>query len=245
MNLNQNISSETFEQIERYLLGQMTAAEKQSFEQELAANKEMQDSVDQVQLLILGVKEGSLSADLNRFHNELPATPIKQLKPVRYISLKRWLAVASVIFILVLGSWFLVFKKSANEKLYATYFQPDPGLITAMSTTDNYVFDRAMVDYKTGKYSEAITAWKGLLQKTPQSDTLNYFIGAASLANGNTNEAIVYLKKVTSQQQSYFLPDAYWYLGLALLKERKKEEAIAAIQQSNHPQKEELLQALK
>ena len=38
--------------------------------------------------------------------------------------------------------------------------------------------------------------------------------------------------------------DAFWYLGLALLKEGKKDEAIKAISQSTHAEKDELLKKL-
>lgn len=244
MNFNLNISPEELEQIEHYLQGQMTAAEKQSFEMEVAASADLQDKVQQVQLLMLGVQEAELSSKLNRFHKELPAAKKSEAKTVSLFSTKRWMAAAAIVFVLALGTWFLLFRKSSNEKLYAAYFRPDPGLMTTMGTTDNYTFDRAMVDYKTSHYEEAITAWKSLLKNAPQNDTLNYFIGAALQAKGQSAESISYLQKIIAQPQSYFRPDAYWYLGLALLKEGKKEEAVAAIRQSNHPQKEVLLQAL-
>jgi tetratricopeptide (TPR) repeat protein len=243
LNRNIPISPEAFERIESYLFGQMTAEDRQVFEQNIATDELLKAQVEQVQLMLIGIKEASLTTKLNHFHNELPASN-KVGKTNNLFTLRRWLVAASITLILALGGW-LLFKKSNNEKLYADFFQPDPGLISAMSTTDNYIFDKAMIDYKTGNYNEAITAWKSLLKNNLNNDTLNYFIGSSYMGLSNTREAIPYLQKVVVIPQSYFVRDAYWYLGLATLKENKLQEAIPLIERSEHPQKTVLLQKIQ
>jgi tetratricopeptide (TPR) repeat protein len=114
-----------------------------------------------------------------------------------------------------------------------------------MSATDNYAFEKAMIDYKKGDYPAAIQAWDSLKKRQPANDTLNYFLGAAHLANKNHGQAVTYLKSVTASATSFFKGDAYWYLGLALLKEGKTEEARAAIQQSTNLNKKELLKKMQ
>ncbi len=144
-----------------------------------------------------------------------------------------------------MGAWLLLGRVGREEKLFSAYYKPDPGLISAMSTTDNYTFDRAMIDYKTGSYDSAIKAWETLLAAKPDNDTLNYFIGSAWLAKEDGEQAIPYFKKVIVLPGSYFKHDAYWYTGLALLKQKKVKEAVSFIRQSAHEQKDALLLKLK
>ncbi len=244
MNLNHNIPPEIFEEIESYLLQDMTAEEQQAFTQKLTGNTLLQEQVHQVRLTIIGIKEQALSESLNGFHKELPKAETATIKKIKKTPLQRWLVAASILLALSVGGLWLYNRSTPNEKLFATYFKPDPGLISAMSSTDNYVFDKAMIDYKTGSYQEAITAWQGLQKNDQQNDTLNYFIGVGFVALRNTKAALPYLQKVVAMPQSYFVKDAGWYLGLALIKEERLQEAIQILNDSEHPQKEQLLKEL-
>lgn len=245
LDTNIPISPEAFEEIERYLRMQMTADERKAFEQKLTADATLQDRVKQVQLILTGIQEVSLRARLPHFHAELQAPTDKGVQTGRTITLKRWLAAASILLVLAVCGWLLFGKKGQSEKLYAAYFRPDPGLISAMSTTDNYVFDKAMIDYKTGNYTAAITAWEGLQKNDPLNDTLNYFIGAAYLANQDSKEALPYLQRVVQSGKSFLVKDANWYAGLAMIKEHHLKEAVPLIEHSDHPQKQALLQQLQ
>ncbi len=62
--------------------------------------------------------------------------------------------------------------------------------MSAMGIGDNYLFNKAMLDYKTGNYKKAIDEWSKLKTSMPQNDTLNYFLGAAQQADGNSAAAI-------------------------------------------------------
>ncbi|MES2772688.1 MAG: tetratricopeptide repeat protein [Bacteroidota bacterium] len=244
MNLDHNIPAEVYEEIERYLLKSMTAEAQQGFVQKLANDPVLREQVQQVRLVIVGIKELSIQDSLEGFHNGIPANTKMPAGKLKRMQAQRWLVAASVIAVLLLGGVWIYTKKSPNEKLFATYFKPDPGLISAMSSTDNYVFDKAMIDYKTGNYEEAINAWEGLLKMDSRNDTLNYFIGAGYLALKNTKAAIPYLQTVTAMPQSFFLKDGWWYLGLALIKEERLKEAFEIINKTEHPQKIQLLQEL-
>lgn len=244
MNTNTNISEEELELIERYILNTMTPDEHAAFTSRLTANVELQSKVEEIKLLVLGVNEAVLKEQLEAFHKELPKEE-KEKVPGKVASLNRWLVAAAVIVFVAVGAWLLFGRAGRQEKLFSAYYKPDPGLISAMSTTDNYTFDRAMIDYKTGSYDSAIRAWQTLLATKPGNDTLNYFIGSAWLAKEETNKAVPYFKQVIAVPGSYFLKDANWYLGLALLRENKTAEAIPFINQSGREQKDAVLLKLK
>ena len=245
MNRNLDISSETLTQIEDYLLGNLSAEERQALAASLADDINLQEKVEQVKLMTMGIQEIALAERMQEFHASLPLATTEPAK-IRGISImKRWMVAASVLVVMSVGGWFVYKNLHQNQQLYADYFKPDPGLITAMSSTDNYVFDKAMVDYKTGNYSKSIATWKELQQNNPNSDTLNYFLGVASLAEDKSADAILYLQKVIPLKQSYFIKDAYWYIGLAMIKENRLTEALSFIHQSDHPDKEVLMEKLK
>ncbi len=150
-----------------------------------------------------------------------------------------------MLVIVGLSSLLFLNQKTTEEKLFAAYFQPEPGLISAMGTSDNYLFDRAMVDYKVGDYDAALKTWGSLLASNPESDTLNYFIGSAWLMKEKEETAIAHFKKVIANESSSFRNDALWYTGLALLKSNRKSEALIFIEEAEHEDKLELLRELK
>lgn len=245
MNTENPISPESFERIEQYLTGQLPEAEKADFERKLATDPGLQQEVETVQLLLLGIEEASLRNKLPAFHAGLPAEkkPARQ-SPVRHLSARRFLIAAAVLGVVLLAGWWLFLKPDQSSTLYQTYYSPDPGLMTTMGASDEYDFEKAMVDYKRGHYPLALAAWKKMEAAGQQSDTLSYFIASACLASGKTAEARTYLDKVVKQPNSSFISDAYWYIALSYIPENKKDSAVGALAHTVHPKKEALLKAL-
>ncbi|WP_411893639.1 tetratricopeptide repeat protein [Winogradskyella sp. A2] len=244
MDLNK-ISQEEFERIEAYITGQLSDEKRVEFEKQLNDDTNFYTKVEDVKTILLGIETQALKEQLNDFHKELPIEPNEVIineSKVRFIWWRK-LAIAAALIIAAGSFWFL--DSSSNERLYAKYFSPDPGLPTTMSITDSYEFNNAMVLYKQGKYDDAISTWKNLLKTKVKNDTLNYFIGSALLASKKENEAIKYLNIVTELNPTTFKNDAYYYLGLAHLKAYNKEAAIDAFKQSSLPESKDLLKKLK
>lgn len=217
MNLNNNITQELLETVERYYNNTMTSAERSEFENKLNNSSSFKTQVEDIKTLILGIEVQSLKEQLNSFHKELSNSEVletKQPKPKVLNFVK--IAVAASIIIALGSFWY--FNSNTNEKLYTEYFSVDPGLPTTMSSNNSFEFYDAMVNYKQGDYTTAINKWEKLLQAKPSNDTLNYFIGVAHLANKNEVEAIPFLNVVTNYSNSAFLNESYYYLGLAYLK---------------------------
>ena len=246
MNRNIDISQEEFEAIEQYIRQEIPIEEMDAFIKRLATDMVFQQKFETVRLLLVGVQEAGLSNKLEDFHRDLPASKESTNPPSgRTISLKIWLVAASAIVIIGFGPLLYFNRNGKEEKIFATYYRPDPGLISAMGTTDNYLFDRAMIDYKTGKYDAALKTWESMLISKSGNDTLNYFIGSAYLAKGQIKQALTHFREVIAKPSSYFYNDALWYTGLSFLQESKIKEAISVIEKSEHYNKEILLLKLK
>lgn len=243
MNL-QDITPKDFEHIEKYLNNNLDAKEEEQFKLRLQTDTEFQSKVEEIKTILTGIETQALKEQLNLFHEDFEKdtvnTKIKNPK-VHALNWKR-LLVAAVIIIAAGSFWFLT--GNTNERLYAKYFSPDPGLPTTMSNSDNYEFYEAMVTYKQGDYHTAITKWEALQRSKPNNDTLNYFIGVAYLANENETNAILYLEKVIKNPEFVFVNDANFYLGLAYLKTKNIEKAKARLQNSTGDNSKALLSEL-
>ncbi|RYD82847.1 MAG: tetratricopeptide repeat protein [Sphingobacteriales bacterium] len=240
MNNNINFTEEELDLADQYLSGQMSVEERIAFEQRLQNDSDWAVKFKEIQIMALGIQEASLRNEMQQWSQQKKAARVRSINGIKKIAA----AAAILLSVSVLG-WMLIFKKSGTEQLYADFYKPDPGLATKMSLSDNYEFERAMVDYKTGDYKAALERWNKLLPLEPANDTLHYFIATANLGVDNTAAALQFFNKVLQQNNSAFAGEAYWYKGLALLKQGKKAEAVTAIEQSTHPQKSALLQKLK
>lgn len=230
MNSKNNISQEQLERIESYLAHSMSPEEQQKFENEIQSNAGLKQQVEEVQNLILGIESASLKQELNAFHEDM--VPVRSHDPSREqntLKLKRFRKiiryVAAAVVVLGLTGYLLLNSNPASEKLFAKHFTPDPGLPTTMSTSDDFEFYDAMVNYKRQEYELAIDKWEALYQANRKSDTLSYFLGVAHLANGNEKDAIDYLESLSGAARNSFKNETNYYLGLAHLKAGNVKEA--------------------
>jgi tetratricopeptide (TPR) repeat protein len=234
-----DIPADELELIEDYLRDEMSPAQSVWFKEKMSTDSDWFKKINEVKLVQTGITELSLQNRLDSFHDEIKSSPAKTSPVLRMIT--RWAVAASVLIIISVSFWLLTTGKDQEEKLYSRYFKPDPGLMTAMGSTDNYIFEKGMVEYKNEEYRKAIETWDTLFAKSPANDTLQYFMGAAQQASGNDEQAKKHLQVIASKNDSPFFHDACWYLGILLLKQKQTTEATRYIKQSNYPEAVKLL----
>lgn len=244
MENSNHITQEDQELIEHYLEGTLSTEDQLLFDEKKANDPIWNQKIEATRLLIVGINEQLLEEKLADFHTHIQSPQENEARVVHTNWSKRMLVAASFILGIALLSWLLLFRKTTEEQLFAKYYKPDPGLPTLMAVSDNYEFDNAMVNYKMGDYQKAITAWKKLLIINSGNDTLNYFIGSALMAEKKPKEAATFFKPVVDTNNSAFLEEANWYLGLAYLKMGDKEMAINYLKKSKNQQQNNLLQRL-
>ena len=232
------ISQEQQEIFESYLLGKMTAEQELGFTKKLKESEEVQKQFEEFKNLFLAVEEGTLRASLDDFHQHLEEKPKSQGSKFNFLRIA-----ASIAVLVTLSIWFFT-RPNANEKLYNEYFTPDPGLPTVMGDNDNYAFYEAMVDYKQGNYDMAIQKWKKLHILKPENDTLNFFIGAAHMANKNPEESITYLEKNQENLNSSFNEETKYFLALAYLHSQQIEKAKKTLKDLKLKKAQKLLSEL-
>ena len=249
METNTNISQEQLETIERYLNNTMKNDERKAFEKKLETDDKFKLMLEDVKGTLLGIESAALKEKMDDFHSDM--IPVRQLYSEK--SSKKTKNLRSRIFqlsiaasiALAFGLFYFMNQGSASDKIFAKHFKVDPGLPTTMSTSTNYDFYDAMVNYKREEYTIAIEKWEGLLAEKPQNDTLNYFLGVSYLAKGNAEKASVLLSEATKNNASIFIDDAYYYLALAEIKKGNNESAIELLGKSKSQKSLPLLDEIK
>ncbi|MDC8002939.1 hypothetical protein POV27_02690 [Aureisphaera galaxeae] len=220
MSTENDISQELFETIEGYLNGSLPDSERMEFERQLENDPTLQQNVEDIKTLLIGVESAVLQDRMESFHEELPKDRPQAPEPQVQRSRRNWyygfgiaasIALAAALYFTPLGD-------DPNQSLFENYFEPDPGLPTTMGSTNDFDFYEAMVDYKKGDYTMAITKWEALPEGT-KGDTLTYFLGMAHLANRNETKAISYLEPLSQKTNPAFANETRYYLGLAYLKQ--------------------------
>ncbi|HAH36961.1 MAG TPA: hypothetical protein DCL81_10700 [Algoriphagus sp.] len=242
MENNLKITPSEYELIEAWLDGKLTKEQSLAFQHSENEDPEWSLKIQEVKILKNDLEAYLFKVELEKIHEE----NVNQ-KPTKSASLSRWILAIAASLILILVSWWGIQSvfQSPNEKLFAAYYQTDPGLITAMSGSDSYEFDRGMVDYKEGKYKEALARWNLLLEEEFADDTLIYFVAMANLELGNYDLSQKLLKQVADENASEFKEDASWYLALIYLKNGELDPAKLMLSNLDRPEAQALLKEIQ
>jgi tetratricopeptide (TPR) repeat protein len=243
---NSEMTPEELEQIELYLLNKMTANEAADFTAKIISDEILKQKVQEVKLLLLGIQEAALSERLDEYHQTFSTHAAIHNRLGIFPRFAKWALAASLLVLISWGMWYFAQPTRSNREVYINYYKPDPGLMTVMSSgTENYAFEKAMVEYKNGAYEQALRQWVQQLKESPANDTLLYFSGAASQASGDLKTAMLYLQGIARNEKSTFRKDACWYLGLIYLRTGERDKAIEFLQQSDHERSEQIIHDVK
>lgn len=220
----QALHMDRFEEIETYLLGR--SSDPAQFEGRMANDLDLREEVEVQRENMLAVELGGFSrslAEISKRH--ATANPAIGPAPlVRRTSAAWYMRIAAGLALLLGVAWWFLAPPDAYEQVIAEHYVADPGLPVPMSATSDAAFHDAMVDYKMGAYSKAITKWNTLLVNDPQNDTLRYYLANAHMGDGNANEAIQLYQGLSTDTRSVFHDKAQWRLFLAYVQLHDAEQ---------------------
>lgn len=247
-----NTQQQNEEIFDHYLSGKMGKESAQAFEAQLAADSELNAAFLLHRQVVNQIEIAALKKKLNLIHDEATAKQTATKKTIAFPSFKWVQGIAAAIAIILVGIG--TYRYASNNKeaqLYAKYYSQDAGLPSLMGESGRYNFDDAMVDYKTGAYSKAISKLEAINKNNMGNDTVNYYLAMSFMAYKDYDNALHILSTLESEQNP-FHQKALWYKALAQLKVGQKKEAvtsfirIAESPSSTYAQSaKEILQALK
>lgn len=215
------MDQEQFEHIEKYLQGELTDLEAETFENLLKENVELGENFELVKSSINAAKDKSLETQLESIHKEL--YPSAQNK-ARTKKLWVYLSGAAAIITILVTFW-IIFQKerTSSDELFAQYFTPFPNYITTRNSP-NEQFVEGLTYYSKGEFGQAIKYLEG----EDTDEDMRFYLGVSYLKVENLSQAIITFLELQKQSQKY-QEQLRWYLSLAYLKNKESEKAIQVL----------------
>ncbi len=231
------------ELIEKYIEGKLDHKAFENFEKELKVNISLAQQVEQYKKVIRGLKEEGLRSQLKEYHNELFNKP----KTPRKIKWYYYAGVAASVLLLISSIYILFIRPVSSKKLYDTYFEPYPNLVTTRSNSTTK-FERAMENYSHGYYKKAIVIFSEISQTDSVYIEALYYKGISLLALDLPSEAINTFEQLKNNEP--YKEQLAWYLAMAYFRhndiENTRKQLLKIEERSfKYTEAQELLEQLK
>lgn len=221
---------ERFEQIERYIRGEMGPAERADFVLLLAADASLKEEVALHEgIESLARREDFLQRVSETAHDHFAAMPAQADKPRGGRRMLYWSMAAAVVLLAAIGIFVLQPARPSGQELYTAYFSPYD-VPTALRSEDAIPIDadaqQAFTRYNQKDYAAAIPLFTQVLEGSSEKNTLLLFTrGICYLATGDTERAEQDFQAVVSDDDSLFVNQARWYLALTHLRAGRIQSA--------------------
>ncbi len=204
--------------IDNYFHGNLSTNEKEIFEEKLAAEPNFADEV----AFYAHAKATQREQILQERHNEW--TSQSQKKGLG-ISIGKIAVGVAAMLVMVAGLWF--FTRNDSIKEANTYIEQSLGTLPVKmdATEDSLELGKRL--YNEKKYSEAITVFEKLLDKSPQA--LEY-AGLAALQQHQYEVAMIYFEKL-DQNTELLANKGKFYTALTYLKQGDERRGKAVLQE--------------
>jgi tetratricopeptide (TPR) repeat protein len=227
---------------EQYLLGQLTEAEQQAFEEHYfdcpRCYAQLRDLRDLQQEL------GQIAPQIRQER----AAPVAAWMP-------RWAWLASAAVALVVAGLLLVSRTPVRQPPSTAKAPPAPAVTPASRPTlaelakvqppaytpvtlrggenaASRAFRAAMELYRSGQYKSAIPGLSQAVRLDPHDAGSRFFLGICHLLTGQTEAAIVVLQQVLALGDTPYLEEAHFYLAKAYLQRNDLATARQQLQET-------------
>ena len=247
-----NLSDQDIEQIERYLLGELTDEEEKTVEQRIKTDPEFAEQVDFMRDFM------SVSEQKGREHlrKNLKKAEQKEAKKIEaevnqeteakkkqnksnIINRRNWFYWATAAAAVFIGLYVGVIAPSTHgNKLYNEYFEPYPNEVipftrgeevpenfTHFSQEEYNLVARAMKHYQRGDYEEASELFEKHVERKKENADLIFYKGIAQLKSGREEQAEMNFSYLLNLKNVEFQQEAQWYKALTYLKMNDTEDA--------------------
>jgi tetratricopeptide (TPR) repeat protein len=212
--------------IEKFLAGELSPDERNSFEIEMKKNEELRDMAD----LHKEVNKSILENDIHNFRKLLNETYIKVFKNENHVMntvhTNRWIlwrniSIAAVLLIafLVIGIYVFRQKIITPDEMYSRFYEPYQSDISVRSVaqTQNGL-TLAIQLYQKRDYNTAFEILGNLLNNGSNNPAIRFYYGITAMELNRYETAIYQMNELIGKDQQPFVVHAEWYLGLCYLK---------------------------
>jgi len=205
------------ELINGYFEGSLSEGQLIEFESLLKTDAEFKSAFELEKELQLALKKNERK-ELKELFSSLNETEEKNEDKV--ISMRPWLAAASIALLVGIGSWLLFFNSPDlnTNQLYVANFTPYENVVHPIERGNQLedLLSRAFTAYEDEKYTDALKLFKELNVK--QNDAYIEFYEAIVLMQLNRHKEAIPLLENYIENNGELKDRAHWYLALAYLK---------------------------
>ncbi len=227
------------EELQLYLEGELSEAQRLAFEQRIAADPDLEERVHLHQRLeahgFADPVEQSIEAELRVLmedRQEQEGDEVLEDERSEAQGKKRrspfgtiWL-VAAGIALLAAVSFFLFRPGSpvSHEELFAMQYAPYDASkeLRTDANIPTDLLEPAFAHYDKGDYQSAREAFEQILLKYPSHPRATFYLGLCQLETGSLAEARASFQFVHDHGKNLYLSQSAWYLGLVCLKTNDK-----------------------
>lgn len=221
-----NSTSDMSEKLVSYLDDELTGAEKENLEQQLAADKALQHQLDSLKSTREAVKLYGLQQEVSGIHREMmkeQQSPVKKIgsagKFIRYS-----IAVAAGLLLIIGGYMAYNFFTLTPDKVFASSYQSYE-LVTVRDGNGNETpVEKA---YREKNYKEVLRIHDAGEDHSPKGE---FLCGSAALELKDNSKAIKCFKEVLDANKQVKKPvlndEAEYYLSLSYIRNRDYDYAL-------------------
>ena len=214
--------------IERYNAGEMNESEKTWFEKELTHNKELRNEVE------LRRQTDKILEDqvVIQLRNKLTAIESQRSVPDPARNRAKHMAIRyAAVFtgLVMIGCLIILSRKplTADEVLGKFYTSYEVTVSTrSIQAESNPDFKRAIEYFDVHNYSSAAIYFSKVINSDPHNIESTMLYGVSNFEESNYPEAVKSFNTVKENNNSMFVEDAEWYLGLCYLQTGEMEKAV-------------------
>lgn len=246
--------------LERYIENDLDVEDREMVEQRLASEDNFKKLLEQVRVLISGIRyagRNKMLQQLKDLEQKLPEIDLEESvnddqepdKVVAIGSRKYWWMAAASVIVVVVSSIFIFNQGPTPEEVYQAYFETYDNVMSA--TTRGEVdattsFEQAMQVYDQGNYALAIKMFNELPGVEKDSGVYLY-LGNSYLVEKQPEKAIETFKKALKNPGN-FENQLQWYLAMGYLQAGNVEKAVetfTVVKNSDYSKNKEAGEILK
>lgn len=227
-----------FDLIEKYMTGELSEVEKQSFDNRLAEDEALAEAFQLHQsahkaLDVLVAQ--NLKAELQEMEEESKVVSLRKRRRTRLTIV----SVAASVLVLV-GAFFVIFPQDnlSNAELAAVYYEaPDFGTRGGAAASPENPLTAGVNALQNNAVEEAITQLGEVKETDPDYLVAQYFLGHAFYTDAQYDRAQQSFSMVGSSSDLRYVEEAQWYELLSCLAQNAEcgELLSGLIEDESHP----------
>lgn len=230
--------------VERYLDNTMTATEREAFETRLGQDKDLKETIKDIEFLVEGIRYSArkeLLTQLQELESQIAAEVQEdEQAETKVVPLyqRSWMSVAAALALILVSTiayqlWPAGGKgdMAMTDRYIQQHFPSEYSTTRSAAESDVATPNKAYYLYEGGNYAAAASLFLQILEKDENPDML-FYAGNSLLKVGEYQKAVDLFEQVNTRYPQYeYSCEASFMQALGAIKLKNKQDAIVKLEQ--------------